>query len=132
MASIAPYDSYAGYYAQSLVSQVPPDAAFIREYYRILYAYYQQNGLYTYLNNELQSTLGLGASRNPIRNPAWRVVEFYASKLWPGTLPDALPITARNTRIIDAIQQVWTWSNFSSVKQRWARWFAIYGDWFIK
>ena len=67
-----------------------------------------------------------------MRNPAFRVVEFYAAKLWPGNLPDALPIITDNPAIVDPIEQVWTWSNFSSEKQAAARWFACYGDMFIK
>jgi len=78
---------------------------------------------------------GLGARRQeirPLRNPAFRVVEFYAAKLWPGVLPDALPIVTENPAITKPIQQVWTWSNWGSEKQAAARWFACYGDMFVK
>ena len=78
---------------------------------------------------------GLGVKRQelkPLRNPAFRTVEFYAAKLWPGTLPTALPIVTDNQAIIAPIQQVWTWSNWGSEKQAAARWFACYGDMFLK
>lgn len=130
--SLGQYDNYAGYYNQLIIEQTPPDPAFMREFYKILYAYYATNGLYDFLNNQLQATKVSGQSLKPIRNPAWRVVEFYASKLFPGKLPEALPIEADNQAIIQPIQQVWIWSNFSSLKQRLARWFSIYGDLFIK
>lgn len=132
MASLSSYDGYGGYYAQLVVDQTPPEPAFLREYYRVLFAYYQQNGLYDFLNQQLQATKRTNAAIKPIRNPAHRVVEFYASKLFPGALPQGLEIVTENQAIIPAIHQVWNWGNFSSVKQKWARWFAIFGDWFIK
>jgi len=132
MAQLGNYDSHAGFYTQLVTNQTPPSAAFMREFYRVLFAYYQQNGLYDYLDNQLKATRSTSSKVKSIRNPAWRVAEFYASKLFPGNLPDALPIEAENDRIVEPIQQVWTWSNFASMKQRWARWFAIFGDWFIK
>ncbi len=67
-----------------------------------------------------------------LRNPAHRVVEFYVAKLWPGQLPAALPIVTENERIKDPIRQVWTWSNWGAKKQPAARWFANFGDMFIK
>ena len=53
-------------------------------------------------------------------------------KIWPGPLPAALPIVTENQAIIEPIQQVWTWSNWGSEKQAAARWFACYGDMFLK
>ena len=132
MATLANYDSYAAYYSQLVVEQTPPTPAFMREYYRMLNAYYLGNGLYDYLNQQLKSTKTQYHPLKPVRNPAWRVVEFYASKLYPGALPDALPMESDNPDVLEAVQKVWGWSNFSSVKQKWARWFAIYGDWYIK
>lgn len=132
MASLAGFDNYGGYYSQLIVNGTPPDAAFMREYYRLLFAYYQQNGLYDYINDNLQATRHSAKILKPLRNPAWRVAEFYASKIFPGTLPDALPIVTENERIIEPIHFVWNRSNLSSLKQRWMRWFAIFGDLFIK
>jgi hypothetical protein len=132
MAALGTYDTYAGFYAQTVIDQTPPDSAFLREFYRLLFAYYQTNGLYTYLNQQLQATLSTNQLIKPLRNPAWRIVEFYASKLFPGALPDALPIKTDNDALTPAIEQLWQWSNFGSTKQKWARWFAIYGDWYLK
>ena len=132
MATLANYDSYGGYYSQLVVEQTPPTAAFMREYYRLLNAYYLGNGLYDFINQQLKATKTTNATLKSIRNPSWRVVEFYAAKLFPGKLPEALPIVAKKPAIVEAINQVWVWSNFSSVKQLWARWFAIYGDWYLK
>lgn len=130
--SLANFDSYSGYYAQLITNQTPPEPAFMREFYQVLFAYYQQNGLYDFLQTNLSATRTTSQSLKPLRNPAWRVVEFYVSKIFPGKLPDALPIETENENIIEPIHQIWNWSNFSSVKQKWIRWFAIYGDLFVK
>lgn len=132
MATVANFDSYAGFMNQLVTNQTPPEASFTREFYRLLFAYYQSNGLYDYINANLKATKTTDQPLKPLRNPAWRVVEFYAAKLFPGTLPGALPIETANDRIIVPIHQLWTWSNFGAQKQKWSRWFAIYGDWFIK
>lgn len=100
--------------------------------YNMLRAYYLNNGVYEVIDAMFA---GLGVKRQelrPLRNPAFRVVEFYAAKLWPGNLPAALPIITDNQAIVAPIQQVWTWSNWSSEKQAAARWFACYGDMFLK
>lgn len=100
--------------------------------YNMLRAYYLNNGVYEVLDTMLS---GLGVKRQdlrPLRNPAFRTVEFYAAKLWPGALPNALPIVTENEAIVEPIQQVWTWSNWGSEKQAAARWFACYGDMFLK
>lgn len=132
MSSLGNYDTYAGYYNQLIIDQTPPDPAFLREFYRMLFAYYSTNGLYDYLNLQLKATKTSGQTLKPIRNPAWRVVEFYASKLFPGKLPESLPIASDNDRIIPEIERIWVWSNFSSMKQKLSRWFSIYGDLYIK
>jgi len=120
MATLANYDSYAAYYTQLIIEQTPPTAAFMREYYQLLNAYYLGNGLYDFINQQLKSTKTTKHPLKPIRNPAWRVVEFYASKLYPGSLPDALPLEADNEKVIESIHQLWQWSNFKRkcVRQR--------------
>lgn len=126
------FESYAAYYTALLSTNAPPSAAFLRQFYALLAAYYNSNGLYSFIRDNLQTTSGDMRGVLPLRNPANRAVEFYASKLWPGQLPAALPIEAEDERIIPAIHQLWQWSNFSSRKQRMARWFALYGDVFLK
>jgi len=100
--------------------------------YRVMRAYYESNNLYDALADLLRRQ---GISREaikPLRNPTYRVVEFYPSHLWPGTLPDALPIMADKKRVIEPIEQVWKWSNWGAQKQVAARQLALYGDFFIK
>lgn len=100
--------------------------------YNMLRAYTLNNGLYEVLSAILESTSADIPKQRPLRNPAGRVVNFYAGKIWPGTLPDALPIITDNELIIEPIQQVWAWSNWNANKQVCARWFAMYGDMFLK
>jgi hypothetical protein len=107
--------------------------------YDHLEAYYLSNDLYNVLNVAMKRVVQIRSDGTqvledlkPLRNPANRVVEFYAAKLWGGTLPDALPIETENEAIIDPIKQVWQWSNWNVEKQTAARWFAMFGDMFIK
>ncbi len=103
-----------------------------RDQYNFLQAYYLNNGLYDVLRTSFAQLGYSSDALKPLRNPAYRVVEFYAAKLWPGMLPQALSIIADNRRIQEPIEQIWTWSNFGSEKQSIARSFPEYGDLFLK
>ena len=103
-----------------------------RDWYDVLRAYYESNALYNILR-DARVVAGLNdEAMRSIRNPAFRAVEFHASHLWPGALPDALPIETENAQLEPAIQQVWNWSNWGAKKQVVARNFPLYGDWFAK
>src|SRR5690348_13338661 len=78
-----------------------------RDWYDVLQSYYESNGLYQVLQSAGAAAGLSGEQLRAIRNPAFRAVEFHASHLWPGSLPDALPIVTENERIIPAVQQVW-------------------------
>ena len=100
------------------------------DFYRLLWAYYWSNGLY----DELR-LMGLNlndAKLRSLRNPAFRTVEFYAYTIWPGRLPEALPLKAENGRLQPAIEQLWTWSNWSARKQVAVRWAGVTGDAYIR
>jgi len=100
--------------------------------YDLLGWYYLNNGLYDDLTRAMYDKSIWTEGMKALRNPAFRVVEFYAAKLWAGQLPKALAIETENEDIIEAIEQVWEWSNWTQRKQVAARWFAMYGDMFIK
>src|SRR5262245_44056406 len=120
---------------ENLLSPVPmpPGGAYPATYlYDLLETYYFNNGLYDDLQRGLDAAQVAHEAIYGLRNPAFRAVEFYASKLWPGKLPEALPIQTKNTRIVDPIEPVWRWSNWTNKKQLAARWIALYGDLFIK
>lgn len=88
----------------------------------VLKAYYDRRDLYGSIPNGPKGH----------RNPARRAVEFHASHLWPGDLPDALPIEAKSTAIIEPIHQIWEWSNWAVKKQVFARHMGVYGNGFIR
>lgn len=102
------------------------------EVYRALELYYLNNGLYDVVAQVAREGAIWTEAMKPIRNPVNRAVEFYVSKIWAGDLPGALPIVTDNKRIIEPIQQIWVWSNWSVKKQLAVRWFALFGDMFIK
>ena len=108
-----------------------PDAAPI-DFYRMLEAYYMNNGLYDSTQQVLFENGIWTPGMKPLRNPAKRTVEFHVTHIWPGLLEKALPIVTENPRIIEPIHQVWRWSNWGVKKQLAARWFALFGDWFCK
>lgn len=103
-----------------------------RELYALLWNYYQSNGLYDDVARAL-AIQGIGtAALKPLRNPANRVVELHVAKIWPGTLPDALPLVADNPHLAPALEQVWSWSNWASQKQVFVRKVACLGDVFVR
>lgn len=114
-------------------SKVIIDAEFsVADMYAALEWYYHNNGLYALLQQDLMAGGLWTEGMVGLRNPAHRVVEFYVAKLWGGPLAKALPIVTEQKNIVDPIQQVWAWSNWGAAKQVAARWFAMYGDMFIK
>lgn len=133
MADLRQFNNYAGYLNATIIQGRPVQAAFYRQFYQELKAYYLGNGLYEFLNDVLQATRISNKDIKPLRNPANRVVEFYAALLWPGhDLDTDMPILADNERILDPIAQIQKWSNFATRKQRVARRFATLGDMVIK
>jgi hypothetical protein len=102
------------------------------EFYDLIWSYYLSNNLYDMIKIELQRQQKWSEEMKELRNPAHRSVEFHVAKLYPGDLPDALPIKAKNDKLHEPISRVWRWSNFSAKKQLLARWFACLGDGFVK
>jgi hypothetical protein len=100
--------------------------------YMMLELYYYNNGMYDAIQQELYAQAIWTPGMKGLHNPSHRVVEFYPAKIWPGALPGALPIISDNQAIVEPIQQAWKWSNWGAKKQMAARWFALYGDWFVK
>ncbi len=100
--------------------------------YRMLEAYYLNNGLYDAVQQAFYESGIWTPGMKPLRNPAKRTVEFHVTHIWPGAIEKALPIVTDNARIIAPLYQVYKWSNWAVKKQLAARWFALYGDWFCK
>ena len=116
-----------------LSESVPADEAVWPdvERYKVLRAYYDTADLYQRIGYGLTGSGATKKQINALRSPARRVVEFHAAHLFPGTLPEALPIEADNARIKDPIEQIWQWSNWGARKQVYARWLSI-RDTYIK
>lgn len=115
-----------------LIEQLRGDREAPSSWYQMLEAYYMNNGLYDEVQQQLFENGIWTPGMKGLRNPAGRVVEFHVTHIWPGALDKALPIVAKNKRIIDPIKQVWAWSNWAIKKQLATRWFAMCGDWFCK
>jgi hypothetical protein len=99
--------------------------------YQQLERYYFSNGLYDDVLAQAVYLSTWSPAMKSLRTPVNRSVEFYAAHLWPGSLPDALPIVAADERIIEPIAQLWQWSAWDAAKQRAARWFAMLGNMFL-
>jgi hypothetical protein len=103
-----------------------------REHYAVLRAYAANNSLYDRLAQAAYESSLWQEALKSIRNPAFRLIEYYSCHLWPGSLDEALPIVSDNKAIVEPIQQLWDWSNWAAQKQRAARWLARDGDLFVK
>lgn len=97
--------------------------------YELLRSMYWSD-IYEDLNQSMSQVAN--AQVHPIRNPTYRIIEFYARHLWPGRLPDALPIETENPRLPEAVHLLWQWSNWTQRKQVMAREYPLLGDSFIK
>jgi hypothetical protein len=103
-----------------------------RELQAALWALYEQSGVYDDASLALAAQGTTAEPLRALRQSAHRSVEFFVSTIWPGVLPDALPIETENEAIIPAIEQVWQWSNWSSQKQVLIRKAASMGEVFVK
>lgn len=99
--------------------------------YKLLRAFYECNGLYNDVQASMYNAGYWMPSMRPLRNPTYRAVEFYPRRLCPGSLDEGLPIQCENESVVEAIKQVWKWSNWGAKKEVAARWMALYGDLFI-
>jgi len=94
---------------------------------------YENNGLYERQIYSNTHNYNRGAvdrfldHTRPLRTTVNRSVEFYESKL---AVP--MTITSDNQQVIDAINQIWIWSNFSAIKNVMLRFGGLYGNIFIK
>lgn len=97
--------------------------------YRMLWAYYLNNGLYDELR--LLGTYTRDIRILSLRNPAYRVVEFYAATVWPGPLRSGLPVEG-SPAVLERISRIWRWSNWAQKRQVQVRTAAIAGDAYLK
>ena len=103
-----------------------------QDLFRVLRAYYYNNALYDELATMLYQRGLWRESLQPLRNPTTLACDFYVDHLWPGDLPDALPIETDHEPIVEPIHQVWTWSNWNAAKDVASLWLPMLGEWFLK
>lgn len=115
-----------------LIEQLRGNRESAANWCRMLESYYMNNGLYDAIQMQLYENGIWTPGMKGLRNPAYRVVEFHVTHIWPGKLDKALPIVAGNKRIVEPIKQIWAWSNWGRKKQLASRWYAMTGDWFCK
>lgn len=134
MAIIHFSETSAAYWQRIVLRQsmVKAQLAFPRFWYGMLEAYYFNNALYDDVQTALMESAIWTPGMKSLRNPVNRAVEFHVSKLWPGALPKALPIVAKNKNLPAEVEKIWAWSNFATQKQVVARQLAGLGDAFIK
>lgn len=111
------YTLYWLYYSNRIFDQMT--AAFWKKYK-------QDNRLYRYIDN--------------LYNPCEELVEFYVASMYPGKLsedglpfkngkPSAIPFSEKTPpELIDAVSQIWQWSNWASKKSLQVRLCAIAGN----
>jgi len=99
------------------------------ELYDWLRKSYDSNGLY---DDKSQLLLRLGTEFENIKslgNPVERSVEYFVSKILNG---DSINVISDSQAVVDAIQQVYTWSNLVGKKSSYVRDYALLGDLFLK
>lgn len=124
---------FGGGAAQTLAANVRAGAEQALPYANVLdllWSYYLNNGLYDELR--LAGYFHNDPTLKSLRNPAGRVVKFYADTIWPGSLPNALPLVTDNDRLAEPLEQLWKWSNWQSRKQLLVRLCAALGETYIK
>lgn len=118
-----------------------PEASTYQANYNLLRSLYYNNGAYR-SRAAVLSEKGIVAPAKGLRTLQHAMVEFYVATVWPGTLPNALPIqwpangeddaiVAQQAAAEAAIHQVWTWSNWEQKKQLFIREQAMLGDAFL-
>lgn len=103
------YDIYWAFYENSVYTE----AAF-RNWPQ---SYKTKFGLYKYIRN--------------IYNPSYRLGEFWKAHLWAGALEDTplvFPETVADEALLDAIQQIWQWSNWEVKKDIVPLYGSVMGD----
>lgn len=103
-----------------------------REMYDLLYAYWANTGLYTWLaQNRYDEHVKYGSIQG-MRTPCARIVDFYTAHLWPGDLEEAFSVETDHEAIREPLKQIWTWSNWEAEKDLAAHILSLYGDLFIR
>jgi len=99
---------------------------------QLMFDYYKNNGLYDAVAKALYEQGSWTESMKGLRNPASRIVETYVDQVWSGKLQDVFLFEEGSTKVQEAVQKIWAWSNWQSRKDLLVRQLAIFGNHFIK
>jgi hypothetical protein len=113
--------------------------------YRVLWAWYN-NSVFEDVAawSAYRATYKLPRHIRPIYNPTRRLVDFYAGTVYPGVLTDdgqrlpdgvslAIPFPDdTDQRLVEAVAQLWRWSNWQSGKSVMVRYGAALGNAFVE
>ncbi len=101
--------------------------------YEVAFNYYYNVKLYDQIRKELVRKGEKVDAVKGIRNPAFRLVEFYATHLWHGKVEEAFTFeTTAASSVRSAIADIWRWSGWEVKKTSVIRKLAIAGDGFLK
>lgn len=94
--------------------------------------YYLNTGLYDELAKQAYSQQKWTRAMKGLRNPCYRLTEFYVDHVWDGRLEDVFEFEHGSGNVKKSIQQLWKWSNFAAKKDLAVRQLSIMGNQFIK
>lgn len=101
----------------------------VQKKYAYLKKAYDNNNLYDNVaKNAINDNVWVEALK-PLRTSVNRSVEFYVAKIFPS---NSMEIVAEKESIIEPINDITRWSNFSAKKQLFLRNLALLGDLFLK
>lgn len=98
----------------------------------LMYDYYLNTGLYDELAKQAYAQTKWTRAMKGLRNPCYRLTEFYVDHVWDGRLDDVFEFEHGTGNVKRSIRQLWKWSNFANKKNLAVRQLSIMGNQFIK
>jgi hypothetical protein len=121
----------------SALSRADWESYSARQFRYLHYDLYYFNTVFTVLENYRMQHLrdrGLYVHTRGLYNPVFRLVEIYAAKCYGGQLDwedmsgGSVPLLDASPAIVDALRNLWKWSNFGEKKVLYGRQGARFGD----
>lgn len=131
------YPALAPFPVPGVISKDDWDAYEYRLFRYQHYTLFYHNKVFTQLERYRAQHLrerGLYRHTRPLYNPVFRLVELEAAKAYGGALDwddfsdGAIPLSGANDQVIEAVRQVFKWSNWGERKSLYARNCSRFGD----